>query len=270
MKREDYCRSDEAHCIVVSLGDEAQLLFLAAQQRRVPAEAALGGRPGPRGFDYNEAGMPKSLIILAIATLFLAGCQSSSPLPATAAQSTAAQPPAAQTPAPSVNSGDAVGQKLRELAGSGASDCGRLKFRSTPDATRDASSCAMQAAQGKRPFFVAYEMPGLTVGMAGNSEGKLFSLQSETAEGKPGASLQSGPCTAALRVAESGRVTCLPRSSMATSGGPNPHGGMTMPPMQNPHGGMSMPPPGTPNPHSGDTTIPMPRTGKNPPPAQQQ
>jgi hypothetical protein len=221
--------------------------------------------------------MHKVLVVLAIATVFLAGCQSSSPPPATAAQSSAPSP-AAQSSDPPAGPSDAVAQKLRELAGSGASDCGRTKYPTPPDAIRNASSCAMQAAQSKRPFFVAYELPGLTVGIAGNSEGKLFSLQSEPAEGKPGAAatLQSGPCAAALRVAESGRVTCLPRSSMATSGGPNPHGGISMPPTQNPHGGMSMPPPGTPNPHSGGMMLPMPRTGKSqpdtisPPPAQNQ
>jgi hypothetical protein len=120
----------------------------------------------------------------------------------------------------------------------------------------------MQAAQGKRPFFVAYELPGLIVAIAGNSQGKLFSLQSEQPEsGSTGAALNSGPCTAELRVAESGRVTCIPRGSMAASGTPNPHGGMSMPPKQNPHGGMGMPPPGTPNPHGGGVLLP--RTGKS-------
>jgi hypothetical protein len=197
-------------------------------------------------------------MILGLA-VFLAGCQGSQPSPASAAQSSAAQ-----SSAPAAKSGDAVTQKLQELAGSGATDCGRVKFQpqGPQDATRNASSCAMQAAQSKRPFFVAYELPGLTVAIAGNAQGKLFSVQSEQPEpGRAGAAqLNSGPCTAELRVAESGRATCIPRGSMA-SGMPNPHGGMSMPPMQNPHGGISMPPAGTPNPHSGGVL--MPRTGKS-------
>jgi len=212
--------------------------------------------------------MWKMLRILAVtAVVSLAGCQSSSPPPASAAQSSSAQAPAAQPPAaqsvpPSSGSGDAVTQKLRQLAGEGASDCGRVKYQpqGAPEATRNASNCAMQAAQGKRPFFVAYEMPGLTVAVAGNREGKLFSLQSEQSQAGTPAEVKSGPCTAELRVAESGRVTCMARGAMP--GGSSPHGGMTMPPAQNPHGGMSMPPPGTPNPHSGGMQQ-LPRSGKS-------
>jgi hypothetical protein len=197
--------------------------------------------------------MDKAFVSLALAVL-LAGCQSSPPSSASA-----------QSSAPPVKPGDALGQKLLELAGSGATDCGRIKFQpqGPQDDTRKASSCAMQAAQAKRPFFVAYELPGLTVAIAGNAQGKLFSVQSEQPEGgqPSAATLNSGPCPAELRVAESGRVTCIPRSAMATSGGPNPHGGISMPPTQSPHGGMSMPPPGTPNPHSGGVLLP--RTGKS-------
>jgi hypothetical protein len=197
--------------------------------------------------------MHKLYLALALAGL-LAGCQSSPPPPVSA-----------QSGAPAAKSGDAVTQKLQELAGSGATDCGRIKFQpqGPQDATRNASSCAMQAAQQKHPFFVAYELPGLTVAIAGNSQGKLFSVTAEQAQGTSSgaAQLNSGPCPAELRLAESGRATCIPRGSMNLSGVPNPHGGMSMPPGQNPHGGMSMPPPGTPNPHGGG--MPLPRTGKS-------
>ncbi len=183
--------------------------------------------------------MRKLYLALVLAGL-LAGCQSSPPPPVSA-----------QSGAPATKSGDAVTQKLQELAGSGATDCGRIKFQpqGPQDATRNASSCAMQAAQQKHPFFVAYELPGLTVAIAGNSQGKLFSVTAEQAQGASSgaAQLNSGPCPAELRLAESGRVTCIPRGSMNLSGVPNPHGGMFMPPGQNPHGGGML----------------LPRTGKS-------
>ena len=203
------------------------------------------------------------LILVVTTAVSFVGCQSSSPPPASAAQSSAAPSSAAPPAAPASSSGDVVTQKLQQLAGDGANDCGRVKYQpqGAPDATRNASNCAMQAAQGKRPFFVAYEMPGLTVGVAGNREGKLFSLQSEQSPAGKSAEVKSGPCTAALRVAESGRVTCMARGAMPASSGSTPHGGMTMPPTQNPHGSMGMPPPGTPNPHGGG--VQLPRTGKS-------
>jgi hypothetical protein len=166
-------------------------------------------------------------------------------------------------------SGDPVDQKLQELAGSGATDCGRVKSVA-PDQAKPASECAVQAAQAKKPFYVAYDMPGLTVGIAGSSEGKLYALQSEVpqpAEGQQSASqpaqLTVTPCPSELRIASSGRVTCYPMGSFGAvggaMGGASPHGGgMMMPPAgaENPHGGgMMMPPAGTPNPH-GSMTMP--------------
>lgn len=155
-----------------------------------------------------------------------------------------------------ISSGDAVQQKLETLSGSGATDCGRIKGQA-PDQLRNASACAMQAAQNKRPFYVAYDMPGLTVGVAGNAEGKLFAIQSMQPENaQPGSKVEvkSDPCPSALRVAESGRVTCYAPGSFGGAPGASPHGGAmpAMPPAagESPHGGMGMPPPGTPNPHA--------------------
>lgn len=149
--------------------------------------------------------------------------------------------------APSASkSGDAFEQKLQELAGGGAKNCGRIKTQSA-DELKPAGECAMDAAQSKKPFYVAYELPGMIVGLAGNSEGKLFSVQTET--GQTSAEVKSQPCQAEIRLAQSGRVTCFGQGSMGAS----PHGGMGMPPAgeASPHGGMSMPPSGTPNPHEG-------------------
>lgn len=169
----------------------------------------------------------------------------------------------------SAKSGDAVDQKLQELAGSSAKDCGRIKHGSEAN-PKPASDCAMQSAQAKKPFYVAYDMPGLTVGVAESPDGKLYAIQSQspqTDDQKPEsqpvgqAQVTVTPCPAELRIASSGRVTCYPSGSFGTATGTNPHGGgMMMPPegTMNPHGGnMTMPPPGTPNPHG---TMEMPNS----------
>jgi hypothetical protein len=160
----------------------------------------------------------------------------------------------AKTPsASSASSGDALQRKLQELAGSGATECGRLKSQAQ-DQVEAASACAMGAAKKKQSFYVAYELPGLIVALAGDSSGKLFSVQQE----QPGnaGELVATPCPAELRIAQSGRVTCTSPGSMGGSmmGGANPHGGMPAEGSANPHGGMSMPPGGVPNPHGGGSS----------------
>ncbi|MFI5108974.1 MAG: hypothetical protein ACHP78_09025 [Terriglobales bacterium] len=186
--------------------------------------------------------MQKTLIILTVAAVCLSGCKKS----ATPSGSTA-------------KSGDAVQQKLQELAGSGATDCGRLQSQAQ-EHMKPASDCAMQAAQSKHPFYVAYDMPGLTTGVSGDAAGKLYFVQAEQPQdAQPGvrAAIQSSPCPSELRVALSGRVTCFAAGTM----GPGAHGGMPMPPSgaENPHGGMGLPPSGTPNPHAGKTAAPPPK-----------
>ncbi len=161
----------------------------------------------------------------------------------------------------SAKSSDPVEQKLQQLAGSGAKDCGHIKAAAQAEA-KPASDCAMQEAQAKKPFYVAYDMPGLTVAVAGAPDGKLYAVQSQTqmTGNENSGSQPSGPpqitvnpCPSELRMASSGRVTCYSAGSFGAMGGANPHGGgMAMPPggMMNPHGGsMPMPPAGTPNPH---------------------
>ncbi len=168
-----------------------------------------------------------------------------------------------KNPNPSSNtatkSNDAVQQKLVSLAGNSAKDCGRLKTQD-PGPYQTAGDCALQAAKAKQPFYVAYELPGLVVGVAGNAEGKLFSVQGQQGEGQ-NAGVTDSPCPAELRLAQSGRVTCFTAGSMGGMGmgEGNPHGGaMTMPPAtgSSPHGGMGTPPAGTPNPHAGTATSP--------------
>ncbi len=186
--------------------------------------------------------MEKTLIILAVAVVCLSGCKKST------------------TPSqPTAKSSDAVQQKLQELAGSGATDCGRLQSQAQ-EPMKPASDCAMQAAESKHPFYVAYDMPGLTVGVSGDAAGKLYFVQVEQPQNaQPGVktAVQSGPCPSELRVAQSGRVTCFAPGTM----GPGTHAGMPMPPMgtENPHGGMGLPPSGTPNPHAGKPVAPPPK-----------
>ena len=175
--------------------------------------------------------MKRLLIVLTCALAAIVACNK----PAT---------PSAPTSAASSKS-DAVQQKLSDYAGSSATDCGRLDVKAS-DQFKSASDCALQASQGKHAFYVAYDMPGMSVGVAGNADGKLFTVQSEGT----GSSVQltSGACPSQLRVASSGRVTCIAPGDMGSMGGG--HNAGTIPPgMANPHAA------GTGNPHaSGDST----------------
>ena len=171
--------------------------------------------------------MRKTFFILLIAFCFLCGCKKSG---------TSAAPSAA-----SPNPNDAVEKKLAEIAGSGAANCGRLQTQGEAQMS-SASKCAVDAAQQKRPFYVAYDMPGMTVAVAGNSEGKLFTVQSQTG----GVGLVSAPCPAELRVAPSGRITCYAPGTFPMGAGMGSHSGMSStPPGTNPHQGA----PPQPNPH---------------------
>lgn len=149
---------------------------------------------------------------------------------------------------------DAVQQKLKQLAGSGASDCGRLDVKAPIDQFKAASTCATKASEGKQPFYVAYDMPGMTTGVAGSSDGKLFAL--ELQGGGTGAKLESGACPAALRIAPSGRLTCfIPGTMGLTPTGADPHSGIPMTQGGNPSGGMGIPQPFD-SPHAGATQVP--------------
>ncbi|HEU5403076.1 MAG TPA: hypothetical protein VFU86_17095 [Terriglobales bacterium] len=141
---------------------------------------------------------------------------------------------------------DAVQAKLLDIAGMGATNCGAPKTQDK-DAVQPATDCAMKAAQSKQAFYVRYDLPGMTTAMAGDGKGQLYAVQSE-ANGQ----IQSTPCPADIRVAQSGRVTCYAAGSMGgmgTMGGTSLHGGMSMPPATgpNPHDGTAMPSHGTPH-----------------------
>ncbi|HYM77240.1 MAG TPA: hypothetical protein VE377_14800 [Candidatus Dormibacteraeota bacterium] len=162
--------------------------------------------------------MKNSLIFILILLCSLTACNKST------------TPSASSTPAPASKPPDAVQQKLQEYAGASATNCGRLEVHAPEAQSKTASDCAMQAGQSKHPFYVAYDMPGMTVGVAGNAEGKLFTVQSQ-GEG-PSAAVTSGDCPSPLRVANSGRVTCFAPGDMGSMGG----GHTAIPPgMPNPH-----------------------------------
>lgn len=175
--------------------------------------------------------MNKANVVLLSAAIALVGCNKA---PKSAASNAA-------------NPNDPVEKKLAELAGSGANNCGHLKSQVVADMD-SAGKCVTQAAQQKQPFYVAYDMPGMTVGIAGNSDGKLFSVQTQaSATG----GLNAVPCPSELRIAPSGRATCYAPGTFPMGAGSDSHGGMmSVPPMMaNPHQGAGAPPAGTPNPH---------------------
>lgn len=183
--------------------------------------------------------MYKALVLL-LSFALLAGCSTGTNAPSASNPGPSnAAPAPAPTPAPAAAAASSsnIQPKLQELAGKDASHCGDVKSLSA-DEVQKASDCAMAAAKAKKPFTVSYSMPGLSVGVAGNGEGKIFTVQSEEENGKPAAP-KSMPCPAELRIAQSGRLTCMPAGSMGVApGSGNPHGG-----------GMATPPAGTANPH---------------------
>ena len=155
--------------------------------------------------------MFKPLLVALLAAVCLIGCNKSS------STSAASHPD------------DAVQLKLKELAGSGATDCGRLDIKANNDALTGAGTCATKSAQDKKPFYVAYDMPGMSTGVAGNSQGKLFAVELQGMG--PGAQLQSGPCPGEMRIAKSGRVTCfIPGTTGLSPTGADPHSGISMSP----------------------------------------
>jgi len=152
----------------------------------------------------------------------------------------ASNPVTSSSSSPAAKPADAVQQKLQEYSGTGATDCGRLNTTADETRLKTAGDCALQASQGKHSFYVAYDMPSMTVGVAGSAEGKLFTVQSQ-GEG-PSAAVTSGACPSQLRLASSGRVTCFAPGDMGSMSGSHAAGTMA-PGMANPHGG------GTANPH---------------------
>jgi len=180
--------------------------------------------------------MRKALPFFLIAGCFLTGCKSKS--------STASANATGAATSTAASADDPVHKKLTELAGGGAKDCGLLRAQVTAE-VESASKCAVDASKAKAPFYVEYELPGMIVAIAGNGQGKLFAVQSQTG----GAGLTSGDCPSELRVAPSGRVTCYAPGTFPMGAGAGSHSTMSMPPAMgagSPHGGAGAIPPGHP------------------------
>src|SRR5438270_13401447 len=140
-------------------------------------------------------------LILIVACCCLCACNKSAPVSASNPQ-----------PKPS----DAAQQKLRDFAGPIATDCGRLNAGVPSDQAKATADCALKAHQEKRPFYVAYDMPGMAVGVSGSAEGKLFSVQSQGEDSAAG--LTSGAWPSELRVAASGGARCFAPGAMRSVG----------------------------------------------------
>jgi hypothetical protein len=154
--------------------------------------------------------MTRPLTIVLIAGLTLTSCNKSKSAAASGGAGAAA-----------VSSDDPVQKKLQELAGNNAKNCGVLTSQAGPD-LEPASKCAMDAAKAKSPFYVEYHLPGMNVAVAGNDQGKLYSVQSQAG----GAGMVSGDCPAELRVAPSGRVTCYAPGTFPMGAGAGSHSSM--------------------------------------------
>ena len=181
---------------------------------------------------YNFRVMKKRVVIFALG-IGLVACNKAS-----------APPVSPGAAGPKVN--DAVSQKLADYAGASATNCGRLSVQASADASKTVADCAMQASQGKHPFYVAYDMPGMAVGVAGNANGKLFTVQSQGSGAS--AAVTAGDCPSELRVASSGRVTCFAPGDMGSMSGSHAAGAM-VPGTTNPHG-MANPHGAGTNPHT--------------------
>jgi hypothetical protein len=187
---------------------------------------------------YNHHAMKNLAVFLIVLLVIGALFFLTSRKPAGPTASPAPPPSAAVSSSPA--SPDAVQQKLQEYSGAGATNCGRLNVQATTDQSKTASDCALQASQSKHPFYVAYDMPGMTIGVAGNSAGKLYTVQSQGTGAT--AALTSGDCPSQLRVASSGRVTCFAPGDMGGMGGGHMAGAVPSG-MANPHGASAQKPP---------------------------
>jgi hypothetical protein len=175
--------------------------------------------------------MCKAQLLALIAIGLLTGC-SKPKFPAQHGTAESSVPAPAAVAAPdsaesSASSDDPVYKRAVELAGSRAKNCGVLKSM-VPAEMNAASECAEASFKTQAPFYVEYEMRGLTVAVAGNAQGKFYFVQA----GAGGAGLTSGECPAELRVASSGRVTCYATGALPVGRGVRPS--------NSPHGATDM------------------------------
>ncbi len=169
---------------------------------------------------YNSPSMKKLVVLASTALLSLSACSKQQPTTSAAPMASPANAQSSSKPP------DAVQLKLQEYAGNSATNCGRLDIHAPEAQSKGAADCALAASKAKKAFYVAYDMPGMAVGVAGDAEGKLYTARSE------GGAVSSGNCPSDLRLASSGRVTCFAPGDMGSMGA----GHTAIPPgMPNPH-----------------------------------
>jgi hypothetical protein len=85
-------------------------------------------------------------------------------------------------PAPTVQQVEA--RQLRKIAGWFSRDCGRVSYRQDADF---AIACAKDALRTRRRFYVAFDFRGVdshgTTGLAANSEGAVYEVETEQLTG---------------------------------------------------------------------------------------
>ena len=183
----------------------------------------------PRSRGRFRMGIECGDTLFGIAFCLLTGCTK----PKSSELAVAEVPGSTSVPAePSASSDDPVHKRLVELAGSSATNCGVFKSSVLAE-LNSGSQCAENAFKTRAPFYIEYQMAGLTVAVAGNAQGKFYSVQSASG----GAGLTSGECPAELRVASSGRVTCYAKGASPVPGADsslNPHGASGVMPIGHP------------------------------------
>jgi hypothetical protein len=107
-----------------------------------------------------------------------------------------------------------VRNRLKELAGKAAQDCGRA---TTAAENSSKGLCATKAYKRKMPFYVQYHVYGTDAeveeGLALDSQGRLFHVwtisMSPLYGGKPSGKFEVHPCDAnSLRKLSDGELTC--------------------------------------------------------------
>jgi hypothetical protein len=136
---------------------------------------------------------------------------------------------ASKTPAPGnarrIEEIPVLSNRLKQIAGDGAIDCGSVGLGQEPDA---ASGCALKTHADGKPFYVSYTWQGIdshgAIGFAADADGNIFELDYDSlgwsSEGlnknmqlSDGNHITIEQCSKPvnLRRASTGRVTCFLR-----------------------------------------------------------
>src|SRR6516165_10275669 len=95
--------------------------------------------------------------LVALTLVCLLGCSRTPSAPAASGSPSTSSLSSSSSPlpvTPSAGANDAVQQKLLELSGTGAIDCGRHEIQAQNDELKKASDCALGAAKAKKAFYI--------------------------------------------------------------------------------------------------------------------